>query len=231
MHWSSLFPTCVATIRFLSSVLSPWTAYNCYAATNIFRLYICLPVYRCQWWLAGGKASLSLIMLFASGFVLTVSSVWAVALWIELTPRMMMVMVMAKVIRQRPPPGPLWRSSIWFARLFASRFKYRKKLFPMIHKKLLGFASGDTAHSSLWRGICCWSCLKWNENQCSVHANTHTHTQRHTDSDTHACCSILWVAFCLDTMCINVCVFDSAVCFNAYLGNFVVSFNGWQLFH
>lgn len=151
---------------------------------------------------------ISLIMLFASGFVLTVSSVWAVALWIELTPRMMMVMVMAKVIRQRPPPGPLWRSSIWFARLFASRFKYRKKLFPMIHKKLLGFASGDTAHSSLWRGICCWSCLKWNENQCSVHASTHTHTQRHTDSDsdTHACCSILWVAFCLDTKCINVCV-------------------------
>lgn len=66
------------------------------------------------------------------------------------------------------------------------------------------------AHSSLWHGICCCCCLKWNENQCSVHASTHTHkhTQRHTDSDsdTHACCSILWVAFCLDTKCINVCV-------------------------
>lgn len=71
----------------------------------------CLPLSMMTGW-RQSHHPISLIMLFASGFVLTVSSVWAVALWIELTPRMMMVMVMAKVIRQRPPPGPLWRSSI-----------------------------------------------------------------------------------------------------------------------
>lgn len=64
-----------------------------------------------DWLKAKAAIPVPFIKLLVSGFVLTVSLVWAVALWIELTP-WMMVMVMAKVIRQRPSPGPLLRSSI-----------------------------------------------------------------------------------------------------------------------
>lgn len=162
----------------------------------------CLPLSMMTGW-RQSHHPISLIMLFASGFVLTVSSVWAVALWIELTPRMMMVMVMAKVIRQRPRLRHYGAHPFDLRASLAHGSNTGKKLFPMIHKKLLGFASGEprplipltwhlllllpagVASNGMKINVACMPAL--------THANTHRDIQTATATRTHAAASCEWL--------------------------------------
>lgn len=198
MHWSSPFSTCVATIRFLSSVLSPWTAYNCYAATHIFMLYIyaCLFTAVNDDWLEAKPPSY---------FPYNAVCVWLCADGVISLGRCLMDWINATNDdgdgdgKGHQTKTPAWTIMALIhlicAPLWLTVQIPEKNSFRWYIKSCWVSLRANPAHSSLWHAGVASNGMKINV--ACMPALTHTHTQRDiqtaTATRTHAAASCEWL--------------------------------------